>query len=71
MPLLKATPSTLSTKSLKKFLPPHYHSKLTHITLPNPAGFEPGIHHVSNSGPPCRCAAFPHITCELAACDYM
>ena len=35
------------------------------ITLPNPAGFEPRMSHVSHSGPVCRCVAFPHITCEL------
>ena len=35
-------------------------------TLSNPAGFEPRMSHVSNSGPVCRCVAFPHITCELA-----
>ena len=39
---------------------------LTHHVLPNPAGFEPRMPHVSNSGLVCRCVAFPHITCELA-----
>ena len=40
-------------------------ASLTHHFLPNPAGFEPRMPHVSNSGPVCRCVAFPHITCEL------
>ena len=31
----------------------------------NPAGFEPRIPHVSNSGF-VPCVSFPHITCELA-----
>ena len=33
--------------------------------LLNPAGFEPRIPPVCNSGPVCRLVAFPHITCAL------
>ena len=44
----------------------HRVARYSHHFLPNPAGFEPRMPHVSNSGPVCRCVAFPHITCELA-----
>ena len=50
-------PSKLGTTSERALL--------THHVLPNPAGFEPRMPHVSNSGLVCRCVAFPHITCEL------